>query len=64
MKRKDKREKRAFESIEIGKDSVWTMRRIYSYIWWKNPLETTAVHPESYDIAEKLLALIGYKRKI
>ena len=29
----------------------------------KNPLETTAVHPESYDIAEKLLALIGYKKE-
>ena len=29
----------------------------------KNPLETTEVHPESYDIAEKLLALIGYKKE-
>ena len=29
----------------------------------KNPLEITAVHPESYDIAEKLLALIGYKKE-
>ena len=27
----------------------------------KNPLEITAVHPESYEIAEKLLEKIGYK---
>ena len=26
----------------------------------KNPLEVTAVHPESYDVAEKLLKQIGY----
>ena len=31
--------------------------RIYN---GKNPLEVTAVHPESYEIAEKLLAKIGY----
>ncbi len=29
----------------------------------KNPLEITAVHPESYDIAEKLLQRIGYKKE-
>ncbi len=29
----------------------------------KNPLEITAVHPESYEIAEKLLEKIGYKTK-
>ena len=28
-----------------------------------NPLETTAVHPESYEIAEKLLDSIGYKKE-
>lgn len=27
----------------------------------KNPIETTAVHPESYEIAEKVLNNIGYK---
>ena len=27
----------------------------------KNPLEITGVHPESYEIAEKLLSIIGYK---
>ena len=26
----------------------------------KNPLEVTAVHPESYDVAEKLLTNLGY----
>ncbi len=26
----------------------------------KNPIEVTAVHPESYDVAEKLLTKIGY----
>ena len=26
----------------------------------KNPLEVTAVHPESYDVAEKLLTNVGY----
>ena len=26
----------------------------------KNPLEVTAVHPESYDVAEKLLTKLGY----
>ena len=29
----------------------------------KNPLETTAVHPESYEIAEKLLNKIGHKKE-
>ena len=29
----------------------------------KNPLETTAVHPESYEIAEKLLNKIGCKKE-
>ena len=29
----------------------------------KNPLEITAVHPESYKQAEKLLAEIGYKKE-
>lgn len=29
----------------------------------KNPLEITAVHPESYDVAEKLLKSIGYKKE-
>ena len=29
----------------------------------KNPLEITAVHPESYEIAEKLLNKIGYKKE-
>ena len=29
----------------------------------KNPLEVTAVHPESYDIAEKLLTNLGYSVK-
>ncbi len=29
----------------------------------KNPLETTAVHPESYEIAEKLLNKIGFNKE-
>ena len=29
----------------------------------KNPLEITSVHPESYEIAEKLLENIGYKKE-
>ena len=29
----------------------------------KNPLEITAVHPESYDVAEKLLSNIGYGKE-
>ena len=29
----------------------------------KNPLEVTSVHPESYEIAEKLLASIGFKKE-
>ena len=29
----------------------------------KNPLEITSVHPESYEVAEKLLETIGYKTK-
>ena len=29
----------------------------------KNPLEVTAVHPESYEIAEKLLNKIGYNKE-
>ena len=29
----------------------------------KNPLETTAVHPESYEVAEKLLNKIGFNKE-
>ena len=29
----------------------------------KNPLEITAVHPESYEATEKLLDKIGYKKE-
>ena len=29
----------------------------------KNPLEITAVHPESYEATEKLLKIIGYKKE-
>lgn len=29
----------------------------------KNPLETTAVHPESYEVAEKLLKQIGFNKE-
>ena len=29
----------------------------------KNPLEVTSVHPESYEVAEKLLEIIGFKTK-
>ncbi len=29
----------------------------------KNPLEITAVHPESYEVAEKLLKTIGYNKQ-
>lgn len=29
----------------------------------ENPLEATAVHPESYEVAEKLLAKIGYTKE-
>mgnify|MGYP004496997777 FL=1 len=29
----------------------------------KNPLETTAVHPESYDKAEELLRILGYSKE-
>lgn len=29
----------------------------------KNPLEITAVHPESYEVAEKLLNNIGFKKE-
>ena len=34
--------------------------RIYN---GKNPLEMTAVHPESYEAAEKLLSILGYKKE-
>lgn len=29
----------------------------------KNPLEITAVHPESYEVAEQLLNIIGFKKE-
>lgn len=29
----------------------------------ENPLDATAVHPESYDAAEKLLTVVGYKKE-
>lgn len=39
------------------------MCRVYKNFWWKNPLEITAVHPESYEKAEQLLENIGYKKE-
>lgn len=36
---------------------------LFAYLGGKNPLEITGVHPESYEVAEKLLETIGYKTK-
>lgn len=39
------------------------MCRIYQNSWWKNALEITGVHPESYSVAENLLNKLGYKKE-
>ena len=37
------------------------MRWIPSHQRWKEALDCTAVHPESYDAARKILEIMGYK---
>lgn len=39
------------------------MCRIFKNNRWKNPLEITAVHPESYEATEKLLKSLGFDKE-
>lgn len=60
---KIKERKELLKVSKLGKTAFEQCAGFIRIFDGKNPLETTAVHPESYDIAEKLLALIGYKKE-
>ncbi len=60
---KIKERKELLKVSKLGKTAFEQCAGFIRIFDGKNPLETTEVHPESYDIAEKLLALIGYKKE-
>lgn len=60
---KIKERKELLKVSKLGKTAFEQCAGFIRIFDGKNPLETTAVHPESYDIAERLLALIGYKKE-
>ena len=60
---KIKERKELLKVSKLGKTAFEQCAGFIRIFDGKNPIETTAVHPESYDIAEKLLALIGYKKE-
>ena len=58
-----KERKELLKVAKLGKSAFEQCAGFIRIFDGKNPLETTAVHPESYEIAEKLLAKIGYKKE-
>ena len=60
---KIKERKELLKVPKLGKSAFEQCAGFIRVFDGKNPLETTAVHPESYEIAEKLLNKIGYKKE-
>ncbi len=60
---KIKERKELLKIPKLGKATFEQCAGFIRIIDGKNPLETTAVHPESYEIAENLLKQIGYKKE-
>ena len=57
---KIKERKELLKVPKLGKSAYQQCAGFIRVYEGKNPLETTAVHPESYEIAEKLLNKIGF----
>ena len=58
-----KQRKELLKVPKLGKTAFEQCAGFIRVIGGDNPLEITAVHPESYEAAEKLLASIGYNKK-
>ena len=59
---KIKERKELLKVPKLGKSAFEQCAGFIRVFDGKNPLETTAVHPESYEVAEKLLNKIGYDK--
>ena len=59
---KIKERKELLKVPKLGKSAFEQCAGFIRIFDGKNPLEVTAVHPESYEIAEKLLNKIGYSK--
>ena len=60
---KIKERKELLKVPKLGKSAFEQCAGFIRVFDGKNPLEVTAVHPESYEIAEKLLNKIGYNKE-
>ena len=60
---KFKNRKELLKVAKLGKSAYEQCAGFIRIFDGKNPLEITAVHPESYEVAEKLLDKIGYKKE-
>jgi len=60
---KIKERKELLKVAKLGKVAYEQCAGFIRIFEGKNPLEVTAVHPESYEAAEKLLKTIGYDKK-
>ena len=60
---KFKKRKELLKVAKLGKSAFEQCAGFIRIYDGDNPLEVTAVHPESYEIAEKLLESIGYKKE-
>ena len=60
---KIKERKELLKVPKLGKSAFEQYAGFIRVFDGKNPLETTAVHPESYEVAEKLLNKIGYDKE-
>ena len=60
---KIKERKELLKVPKLGKSAFEQCAGFIRVFDGKNPLEITAVHPESYEIAEKLLNKIGYSKE-
>ena len=60
---KIKERKELLKVPKLGKSAFEQCAGFIRVFDGKNPIETTAVHPESYEVAEKLLNKIGYDKE-
>ena len=60
---KIKERKELLKVPKLGKSAFEQCAGFIRVFDGKNPIETTAVHPESYEVAEKLLNKIGYGKE-
>ena len=58
-----KERKELLKVPKLGKVAYEQCAGFLRIIDGKNPLEITAVHPESYEVAEQLLNIIGFKKE-